>query len=130
MHERPELHHIILKRRACKQESALSIEAQKGLPALALKVFDVLSLIEDHVVPLFATECKMVLDHQLIRGDADVEGVVLAPAMSLSFALLLRPEIGKDLEGGTPLLELHLPVDDDGCRNYDQMGSPHSFLAC
>jgi hypothetical protein len=67
MHERPELHHIILKRRACKQESALSIEAQKGLPALALKVFDVLSLIEDHVVPLFATECKMVLDHQLIR---------------------------------------------------------------
>ena len=25
MHERPELHHIVLKRRTCKQESALSI---------------------------------------------------------------------------------------------------------
>jgi hypothetical protein len=39
-----------------------------------------------------------------------MEGVRLAPALALSLALLSTAIVGQQLEGGAPLLELHLPV--------------------
>ena len=45
-----------------------------------------------------------------VGGDADVEAVGLAPPRSLQLALLGRAEVGEQLEGRAPLLELHLPV--------------------
>ena len=63
VHERPQLHDVILQRRARQQKSSLGVEAQECLPALRLKVLDVLGLIEDHVVPLLAAEGKVVLNH-------------------------------------------------------------------
>ena len=35
----------------------------------------------------------------------------------------------KYLEGGTPLLDLHLPVEHDGGGDDDQVGAPHALLA-
>ena len=44
-----------------------------------------------------------------------MEGVLFAPALPLSLALFLRAKVSQYFQGGTPSLEFHLPVNDDGC---------------
>ena len=56
---------------------------------------------------------KMYLEDKGVGGDTDVEGVWLAPAVPLDLALLGAAKVGEQLEGGAPLLELHLPVQHD-----------------
>lgn len=63
VHERPELHHIVLERCASQEESSLSVEPEKRLPSLTLEVLDVLRLIQYHIVPLLASEGEVVLNH-------------------------------------------------------------------
>jgi hypothetical protein len=38
MHERPQLHQVILQWSACQQQPTLGIEVQEGLPPLGLEV--------------------------------------------------------------------------------------------
>ena len=45
---------------------------------------------------------------------------------SLSLSLLERAEVGENLDGWTPLLELHLPVQHDAGRYDDQVRPPHA----
>ena len=59
----------------------------------------------------------MILDYQLVGGDADMEAIVFAPTLTLHFALLLRAKVCQDLQCRAPALELHLPVDDDSRRD-------------
>lgn len=77
MHERPELHHIVLKRSSCQQKPSLSVKSEKSLPSLRPEIFDILSFIKDHVVPLLSSKCKVILDNKLVTGNADVERVLL-----------------------------------------------------
>ena len=44
VHERPQLHQVVLQRGARQEQPALAVEVQQGLPALALEVLDVLGL--------------------------------------------------------------------------------------
>jgi hypothetical protein len=62
VHETPELHHVILQRCASEQESSLGVEPQQSLPSLGPEVLDVLSFIQDHVVPFLPSEGKVVLN--------------------------------------------------------------------
>ena len=57
-----------------------------------------------------------------------MEGVFLAPAMTLYLSFLLRSEIGKDLEGRAPLLEFHLPIDNYGGWYNDEVRAPNTFI--
>ena len=129
MHQRPQLHHIVLQRGSCQEQPPSGVESEQSLPPLALEIFDVLSLIQNHVIPLFAPKDKMVLNHQLVGRDAHMEGVVLTPALPLEFALLLSAEVRKNLETRAPSLELHLPVDHDRRRHDDQVRSPDASVA-
>ena len=70
----------------------------------------------------------MILDDKLVRSDADVEGVFLRPALSLHLSLFLRPEVGQDLQGRAPTLELHLPVDNDGGGHNDEVRTPDTSV--
>ena len=72
----------------------------------------------------------MVLDDQLVRRDANVERVVLAPAVSLYLTLLLRAEVREDLETRAPAFDLHLPVHDDSGRHDDQVRTPNAIVTC
>lgn len=72
----------------------------------------------------------MVLDHQLVGGDTNVERVLLAPALSLNLALFLRAEVGQNLESWTPALEFHLPVDYDRGWDYDEVRTPNATVTC
>jgi len=58
-----------------------------------------------------------------------MEGVFLTPALPFDLTLLLRAEVGQYLQSGTPPLKLHLPVDDDGRWNHDQVWTPDSTVA-
>jgi hypothetical protein len=57
-----------------------------------------------------------------------MEGVFLAPALSLKLSFFLRPEIGKNFETGTPTLEFHFPVNHDCRWNDDQVRTPYSSV--
>lgn len=57
------------------------VEVEQRLPALRLEVLDVLRLIQDEVAPVLAAERLVVLQHQLVRRDAHVEGIGLGPAL-------------------------------------------------
>ena len=98
------------------------------MPALRFEVFDVLSLIENHVVPFFAAEDGVIGDCYFVAGDAYVEGVEFGPAFAFLFSFLGRTEVGHDLEGWTPSLELDLPVHEDSGWNYDEMWSPNALF--
>ena len=106
VHQRPQLHQVVLQRRARQQQSTLRLEVQQELPTLTLEVLDVLRLVEDEVVPLLPPEAGVVLDDELVASDADVEGVRLRPADPLQLPLLLRAVVREDLEGRAPLLQL------------------------
>lgn len=68
-------------------------------------------LIENHVVPGLASEDMLISQDDLIRGDADMEAVGRIPAFSFLLSLSLVAVVGKDLEAGQELLELHFPVE-------------------
>lgn len=56
VHERPELHEVVLERRAGEEEAPLRLKVEQRLPPLRLEVFDVLRLVENEVFPLFASK--------------------------------------------------------------------------
>jgi len=111
-----------------EQQSSAGVESQQSLPSLAFEILDVLGLVENHVIPFLAPECKMVLDDELIRSDAYMERVLLAPAMTLEFAFLLRSEVRENLESGTPSFKLHFPVDDNRSRYDNQVRAPNTLV--
>lgn len=57
------------------------VEVQQTLPALGLEVLDVLGLIEDQIAPRLSPEGLVILQHQLVRSDANVESIWLCPAL-------------------------------------------------
>ncbi len=61
VHERPKLHQVVLQRCASQQKTAAGIKAEQSLPALRLKVLDMMRLVENHVLPLFTLEYCCVL---------------------------------------------------------------------
>ena len=114
---------------AGQKESPLGVETEQGLPPLTLEVLDVLSLVEDHVVPFLSPEREVILDHELVRCNANVERVVFAPTMPLDFSLFLSTKISEDLESWAPLFEFDFPVHDNCCRYHDEVRTPHTFVA-
>lgn len=51
------------------------------------------------------------------------------PADSFLFPLLLIAVVRQDLKSGQKLLELHFPVENDGCGNDDEVLTPHASIA-
>jgi hypothetical protein len=77
-------------------------------------------------VPL-SPEGVRVLHHELVGGDADVEGVEAGPAVAQQLARLGRAEVRQHLEDGAELLELHLPVDQTARGHDDEVRPPDAF---
>jgi hypothetical protein len=126
----PQLHKIVLERRARQQQPALCLKPQQGLPPLRAKVLDVVRLVQDHVDPRLAPEDVLVGDDDLVRRDADLPRVLGEPADALLLPLLLVAVIRKDLEAWEKLLEFHLPIQDDGGRDDDEVLAPDATIAC
>lgn len=60
--------HGVLYRGPCEQQSVAALEAQKCFPPYARRIFDVLSLVENHVLPLDTLKVLLVLrDLNIVR---------------------------------------------------------------
>ena len=110
--------------RTREEKSSSRPERKQRLPPLGAEILDIMRFVEDHVVPSASLEYLLVLQDQLIRGDEYVPTRVVHPAFSFLSPFLLVPVVGHDLETRTPLFKLHLPVEDDTCRDDDQMRAP------
>jgi hypothetical protein len=117
-----------LQRSAGQEKSVTSVEAEQGLPTLRAEILDVVSFVEDEVVPRFASEDVLIGEDELVRSDADVEGVLGVPSLSLLLSLLLSSVVHHELEPRQELAELHLPIEHNTRRNDDEVRTPLSFV--
>jgi hypothetical protein len=60
----------------------------------------VLRLVQNEVLPLETAKAAVVLNDQLVGGDADVKGVLLRPSDTLEPTLLGTAKVDEDLEAG------------------------------
>jgi len=117
--KRPKLGEIVLQRCSSQKESAVSFEVKQDLPSLGFKILDVLSLIQDHVVPFFPPENGVVSHSDLIAGDTNVKRVQLRPSFPLQLSFLSRSKIGHYLESWAPSLKLDFPIHENRSGNND-----------
>lgn len=62
MKKGPKFGEIVLQGSSSKQQSSLRVETDQSLPPLTLKVFDIVRLVKNHVVPFLSFECERILD--------------------------------------------------------------------
>ena len=65
-----------------------------------------------------------------IRRDADIEVVLVVPALTQLFPSFRRAIVSKDLESWEKLLELHFPVHENTSRHNNQVRTPDAPIAC
>lgn len=80
-------------------------------------------------MPIATLEDGGILNYKLVGGDADVPEVIVEPAFALLLTFFARTIVGENLEARRPFFELHLPVEDDGCRDDDEMRTPYFLFA-
>jgi len=71
----------------------------------------------------------VVLQDQFVTSDDYMHRVGFGPAQPLGLALLDAAVVVDNLEGRTPLLDLHLPLVHDGGRHHDQVRTPNPLRA-
>ena len=65
-----------------------------------------------------------------VRCDADIEVVLIIPALTQLFPSFGRAVVSKDLEPREKLLELHFPVHENTSWHNNQMWAPDAPIAC
>jgi hypothetical protein len=125
----PEFHQVILQGCTSQQQSPARFETKQGLPSLRPEVLDIVRFVQDHVNPAFPSENVLVGQNNLVRCDAHLPGVFGMPAFTLLLALFLITIVGKNLQSGKKLFELHFPVEDDRSGDDNQVLAPNTFIA-
>ena len=69
-----------------------------------------MGFIEDHVIPRLALEHTLIPSGDRIRRNADVESVLVHPALTEILSFFSIAVVTEDLEARQELLELHLPI--------------------
>ena len=106
----------------------MSFEVEKDLPSLRFEVFDILSFIQDHIVPFFSSENEMIGNCYFVAGDADVKRVEFGPSFSFLLPFFGRAKICHDFEGWAPSFELNLPVHKNGGWDNHEMRTPNTLF--
>lgn len=71
----------------------------------------------------------LIRKNDLIARYAHLPRVLGLPADSLLLSLLLVAVVGEDFETGEELFELHLPVENHGCWDDNEMLAPDALVA-
>ncbi|TFA99797.1 hypothetical protein CCMA1212_008205 [Trichoderma ghanense] len=131
----PQLLHVVLDGGTRQQQAVSAVEAEQALPSGAGRALDGLGLVEDHVLPSHLLEVGHVGHDELVRGDADVEGRVLAvrgvlavPKLPQHLSIAGAAPVGEDLELGNELCNFLLPVVQRGSGRHDQERTPDVVL--
>lgn len=125
----PQLHQVVLQRCSRQEQPSLGFESKERLPSLTPEILNVMRLIQDHVHPALPPKYVLIRKNDLIARDAHLPRVLGLPADSLLLSLLLVAVVGEDFETGEELLELHLPVEDYGRWDDDEMLAPNALVA-
>jgi hypothetical protein len=91
---------------------------------LGLEIFDVMSLVEDHIHPRHAPEDMLIGENQLVGGNAHMESVRRFPSMPPLLPLANVAIVRNDLETRQKFLELHLPVLEYTRWDNDEVRPP------
>ncbi len=73
-----------------------------------------LRLVQNEVLPFETAKTAVVLNNQLVGGDADVKGVLFGPSDALQPALLGTAKVDEDLEAGLEKTEFFLKTQPSG----------------
>ena len=106
----------------------MSFEVEKDLPSLGFEIFDILSFIQNHIVPFFPSENEMIGNCYFVAGDTDMKRVEFGPSFSFLFPFFGRAKIGHDFKGWTPSFELNLPVHENGGWDNDKVRTPNPLF--
>ena len=85
--------------------------------------------IKDHVIPRLSFEDVLVSTGQGVRGYTDVERILVVPTSPKLLSPLRSSMVAEKLEARKELLELHLPIEQNTCRDNDEMRSPNAAVA-
>jgi len=109
--------HVVLNWSSGQQKPIPAMEPEQCLPAHAGRVLDILSLVENHILPFDALEVLLVLGDELVAGNQDVErGVLviadlfLAPELSKGCSVFDITPVWEGLQAWNEASELLLPV--------------------
>lgn len=89
-----------------------------------------MSFVKYHILKPIPLKYFVVLQDQFLTSDDYMHRVGFGPAQALGLALLDAALVVDDLEGRTPLLDLHFPLVHDCGGHHDQMRTPNPLRAC
>ena len=123
--------HGVLNRGTSQEQPITTLEAQQSLPPSTRRVLDILRLIQNHILPFDPLEVLLILSHQLIAGNQNMEGSVLVvanlflgPELSQSSSVFDVTPVRERFELGNETGDLLLPVVQSRCRRDDQERTP------
>lgn len=141
--------HIVLNGCSCQQQPVAALETKKSLPSSTGGILDILGLVENHILPLYALEVLLILRdlrrivsirggglrpsaYQLIAGDENVERSVfvvrdffLRPEFPKSGAILDITPVGQGLQFWHKPSDFLLPVVQRGGGRHNQEWTPY-----
>ena len=109
--------HVVLNRGSSQQQPITAVKPKQRLPTHAGGILDVLSLIENHILPLDTLEVLLILSDELVAGNQYMKGGVLvvadlflAPEFSERCPIFDITPVREGLQGWDETSELLLPV--------------------
>lgn len=99
-------------------------KSEEILPSLRFEVFDIVSLVKDHVYPRHTAENVLVGKDELVRSDANMKRVPRFPAMPSFFSLPDVTIICHNFEARKEFLQLHLPIFQDAGWDDNKVRAP------
>lgn len=125
--QRPELLEGVLQRSACDEHAAFSLELHEHAVQQRLGVFEAVGLVDHKVLPAEGAKNALVLHHNLVcrQEDVELELVVLAVELVLLDDLPAGavPAVHDDVHARGPLAELLRPVGERREGHDDQEGA-------
>ncbi|KAI3476086.1 hypothetical protein L1887_62392 [Cichorium endivia] len=108
--QRPELHEVVLERRAGDEQAGARVEGTHDLGEHRVDVLDAVRLVNDDVLPRELLERALFAQAHLVGGDEHVKVLGQQVFVDDLVALLLGALEGDHVEAGHPALELAVPV--------------------
>jgi len=109
--------HVVLNWGSGQQQPVPAMESKQRLPTDTGRVLNVLSLVENHILPLDTLEVLLILGDELVTGNQDVERSVLiiadlflAPKLSKRRSIFDVTPVWEGLQGWDKASQLLLPI--------------------
>lgn len=85
---------------------------------MRLEILDHVSFVKDHVIPCLAFKDMGISTRQSVRGDADVEVVLIVPSLAKFLATFCTAMVAQNPKARQELFEFHLPIQENACWHH------------